>query len=67
MKDSAPHLRAATGVPAGPVEELDVSLVERAARSESLVAITLDLSRPQTGKPNLGRDDEEDDQVELGE
>jgi len=67
VKNSTPHLGAAYVVAAGPVKELDVGVVERAAGRDSFVPIALDLSRPQAGEPHLHWHDEKDDQVELGD
>src|SRR5207249_7844869 len=65
VKGAAAYLQAARVVAAGPVEEFDVSLVAWAPGRYRLLAIALDLARPQAGQPDLRRHGEEDDQVEL--
>jgi len=67
VKRSAPHLEAASIVAPCPVEELDVRLVELAAGRDGLATVTLDLTGPQARQTDVRRDDEEDDQLELGD
>src|SRR2546428_3023027 len=65
MQRPTPHVQIARVVARAPIQELDVRLVTRAARSDRVEAVARDLPRTQSREPDVGRDDEEDHQLEL--
>jgi hypothetical protein len=58
VKGSTPHLDPSCVVTAGPIQELNMTVVERATGHDSVVAVARGFSRSQSAQPNLCRHDE---------